>query len=35
VSLDEKRALVTGDHVDPVAVIAAIAEEGYEAVLAS
>ena len=34
VSLDEKRAVVQGDNVDPDAVIAAIREEGYEAVLA-
>ncbi len=34
VSLDEKRAVVTGDNIDPEAVIAAIKEEGYEAALA-
>ncbi len=34
VSLDEKRAVVTGENIDPEAVIAAIREEGYEAALA-
>lgn len=33
VSLEEKRAVVTGENIDPEAVIAAIAEEGYEAAL--
>jgi copper chaperone len=34
VSLDEKRAVVTGENIDPEAAIAAIKEEGYEAALA-
>lgn len=34
VSLDEKRAVVRGENIDPEAVIAAIREEGYEAALA-
>lgn len=34
VSLDEKRAVVRGENIDPDAVIAAIREEGYEAALA-
>jgi copper chaperone len=32
VSLDEKLAVVTGDAVDPAALVAAVEEEGYEAV---
>jgi copper chaperone len=32
VSLDEKSAVVTGDAVDPAALVAAVEEEGYEAV---
>ena len=31
VSLDEKRAVVTAEHVDLPALIAAVEEEGYEA----
>lgn len=31
VSLDEKRATVTGDAIDVAAIVAAVAEEGYEA----
>ncbi len=31
VSLDEKRATVSGDAIDVAAIIAAVAEEGYEA----
>jgi copper chaperone len=34
VSLDEKLAVVTGDAVDPAALVAAVEEEGYEAVRA-
>lgn len=33
VSLEEKRAIVKGENIDPKAVIEAIAEEGYEASL--
>jgi copper chaperone len=33
VSLDEKKALVTGETIDVAKVIAAIEEEGYEAAL--
>lgn len=31
VSLDEKLATVTGDAIDVEAIVAAVAEEGYEA----
>lgn len=31
VSLDEKSAKVEGDNFDPKAIVAAVAEEGYEA----
>jgi len=34
VSLDEKKAVVQGENLDPKAIIAAIEEEGYEASLA-
>ncbi|MCK9519783.1 MAG: heavy-metal-associated domain-containing protein [Dehalococcoidia bacterium] len=33
VSLDEKKAVVQGENLDPKAIIAAIEEEGYEATL--
>jgi copper chaperone len=33
VSLEDKRAVVEGDALDPQAIVAAIEEEGYEAAL--